>query len=41
MPPSVTHPAIALPKTFVWELLREEPLVVIAPQQLSKPQRCA
>jgi DNA-binding transcriptional LysR family regulator len=25
-----------MPKTFVWELLREEPLVVIAPQRLAK-----
>jgi DNA-binding transcriptional LysR family regulator len=31
-----THPAFAMPKTFVWELLREEPLVVIAPQSLAK-----
>ena len=31
-----THPAFAMPKTFVWELLREEPLVVIAPQNLAK-----
>jgi DNA-binding transcriptional LysR family regulator len=31
-----THPAFAMPKTFVWELLREEPLVVIAPQSLAQ-----
>lgn len=29
-----THPAFAMPKNFSWELLREEPLVVLAPQRL-------
>src|SRR5262249_3897868 len=28
-----THPSFAAPKNFVWTLLREEPLVVLAPQR--------
>jgi DNA-binding transcriptional LysR family regulator len=31
-----THPSFAVPKNFVWTLLREEPLVVLAPQRLGK-----
>jgi DNA-binding transcriptional LysR family regulator len=31
-----THPSFTVPKNFVWALLREEPLVVLAPQRLSK-----
>ncbi|EHP43781.1 LysR family transcriptional regulator [Cupriavidus basilensis OR16] len=30
------HPPFALPKTIVWELLREEPLVVLAPARLAR-----
>lgn len=30
------HPQFALPKTIAWELLREEPLVVLAPPRLAK-----
>ncbi|QGZ65924.1 LysR family transcriptional regulator [Paraburkholderia acidisoli] len=29
------HPAFALPKAYDWHLLREEPLVVLAPQRLA------
>ncbi|MBT2790058.1 LysR family transcriptional regulator [Paraburkholderia strydomiana] len=29
------HPAFALPKAYCWHLLREEPLVVLAPQRLA------
>lgn len=31
-----THPSFAVPKNFVWTLLREEPLVVLAPQRLGR-----
>lgn len=30
------HPQFSLPKTFIWKLLREEPLVVLAPSRLGK-----
>ncbi|MGH8781740.1 LysR family transcriptional regulator [Paraburkholderia sp.] len=30
------HPRFALPKTFAWEHLRDEPLVVLAPQRWAK-----
>ncbi|MGI4982825.1 MAG: LysR substrate-binding domain-containing protein [Janthinobacterium lividum] len=30
-----THPVFSVPKAFVWRLLREEPLVVIAPRRLA------
>lgn len=30
-----THPVFAVPKAFAWRLLREEPLVVIAPRRLA------
>jgi DNA-binding transcriptional LysR family regulator len=30
------HPAFALPKTFDWSLLREEPLVLLAPSRLGR-----
>lgn len=30
------HPQYALPKTVIWKLLREEPLVVLAPLKLGK-----
>jgi DNA-binding transcriptional LysR family regulator len=31
-----THPSFVVPKNFVWTLLREEPLVVLAPQRLAR-----
>jgi DNA-binding transcriptional LysR family regulator len=31
-----THPSFATPKNFAWELLREEPLVVLAPRRLGR-----
>lgn len=31
-----THPSFAMPKAFVWELLREEPLVVLAPRRFAQ-----
>jgi DNA-binding transcriptional LysR family regulator len=31
-----THPSFAVPKNYVWTLLREEPLIVLAPQRLGK-----
>jgi len=31
-----THPNFVVPKNFVWTLLREEPLVVLAPQRLAR-----
>jgi len=31
-----THPSFAVPKNFVWTLLREEPLVVLAPQRFGR-----
>jgi DNA-binding transcriptional LysR family regulator len=30
------HPRFALPKTLGWQLLREEPMVLLAPQRLAK-----
>jgi DNA-binding transcriptional LysR family regulator len=31
-----THPSFAMPKDFVWELLREEQLVLLAPRRLGR-----
>ena len=31
-----THPSFAVPKSFAWELFREEPLVVLAPPRLGR-----
>jgi DNA-binding transcriptional LysR family regulator len=30
------HPSFALPKAYVWHLLREEPIVVLAPSRLAR-----